>query len=597
MGNRPQRIRELDPYVAQRIAAGEVIDRPQAIIRELLDNSIDAGSTTIDVYLEQGGISSIKVIDDGIGMSQDDISICYKSHTTSKITTIDDLYSIRTLGFRGEALSSIAACSKLRIISTYEKEPTYTVSILDGKAEGPYESGHAKGTTIEINDLFYSIPGRRKFLKSPQAETAACKKMFIEKSLMYPEIQFRFFSNGNLNLFLPKNHQVGRIIDAYPARKFNSVFLHTVGESAGDFSLRLICSDPSIYRNDRTYIQIYVNNRRIDDYSLVQAVQYGYTEYLPGGCFPYCFVSINIDPELVDFNIHPAKREVKLRRGKEIHHQIVETIKHFLYQDHKKVIQDSQAVQKSWNFSDTPVTRDISNNQQSFSTKPTYHPSSRDFSYQRTSIPSPNHNWINEAKEIFTPQDKTQVEIPERSSYDFFYHGQLFGVFLIVEKEESLFLIDQHAAHEKVIYKELSEHVHSQPLLVPIEFDVTEDVGRHISTHLESYQALGIRLEPVSENLRNWELIALPNYARSIEQDIITFIQEEVGSPEEITRSLFATISCRAAIKEGDVIDDQTANELISKVLELELPRCPHGRPVWKEITREELYRAVRRLI
>ncbi len=595
MGNIPQRIKELDPYVAQRIAAGEVIDRPQAIIRELLDNSIDAGSTTIDVYLEQGGISSIKVIDDGMGMSREDISICYRSHTTSKISTIDDLYAIRTLGFRGEALSSIAACSKLKIISSFDEEPTYTVSILDGIAEGPYEAGHAKGTTIEIRDLFYSIPGRKKFLKSPQAEAAACKKMFIEKALMYPEIQFRLFSNGKLSLFLPKSQQVGRIIDAYPARKFDPVFLHTVEESAGDFSLRLICTDPSLYRTDRSYIQIYVNNRRIDDYALVQAVQYGYTDYLPGGCFPYCFVSITIDPELVDFNIHPAKKEVKLRRGKEIHHQLVETIKHYLYQDHRKILQESQAVQKSLSFSDTPTKKEPTTYQHSYAPRPTYQPQSRDFTYQR---PNPSTaDWISEAKEIFSSKKNGEMVLPDAKPYDFLYHGQIFGVFLIVEKDESLYLIDQHAAHEKVIYKELSEQVRSQPLLVPIEFDVEEDVDRHIAAHLDAYERLGIILGAVAGVPRRWELSSLPNYARSIEQDIISFIQEEIGSPEEITRSLFATISCRAAIKEGDVIDEHTAHELIVKVLGLELPRCPHGRPIWKEITREELYRAVKRLI
>ncbi len=590
-------IRELDPYVAQRIAAGEVIDRPQAIIRELLDNSIDAGATKVDIFLEDGGISLIKVIDNGTGMDREDLSICYLSHTTSKISTIDDLYAIRTLGFRGEALASMAACSKLRIVSKSEGNEAYTVSVRDGAAEGPVESGHPNGTTVEIRDLFYSIPGRRKFLKSPQAETAACRKMVVEKALMHPKIQFRFFSQDTLRLFLPENNPVGRIIDAYASQKFDPVFFTRLNEVCGNFTLDLTCSTPSLYRNDRSFIQIFVNNRRIDDFALVQAVQYGYTDYLPGGCFPYCFVSITIDPELVDFNIHPAKREVKLRIGKEIHHQIVETIKQYLYTEQRRSRGETQVSQTTLTFQgeDEPAARKTQEPSPSrwspsasyaASVRPTYQPTVR----------KADEEWVSKAREIFSDEERPSYPVTEAASAsdDFIYHGQVFGVFLVVEKDETLYLIDQHAAHERVIYEELKSQVAPQPLLVPIPFEVTDDVADYIENQLSAFKSQGIILEYSGGS---WQLTALPNYARTLEDEIITFIQQEVGSPEEITRKLFATISCRRAVKEGDVLDDHTARDLIRKILALEVPRCPHGRPVWSEITREELYRAVKRLV
>ena len=585
------RIIQLDPSVAQRIAAGEVIDRPQAVVRELLDNAIDAHATTIDVYIENGGIGSLRIIDNGIGMSKEDLTLCCKSHTTSKISQVSDLYAIHTLGFRGEALASMAVCSKMTIMSSVDSAQTYTLSVTDGIEHGPTPGGYTKGTTIEVKDLFYSIPGRRNFLKSQRAEAAACKRVFIEKALAFPAIQFRFFSNGTMTLFLPKANSVQRIIDAYP-RKFDPVFFEELHEKCGSFSLHLVCSTTALYRNDRSFIKIFINNRFIDDFTLVQAVQYGYNDYLPGGCFPYCFAFITVDPELVDFNIHPAKREVKLRIAKEIHHQLVETIKQHLYQQQQQVITDEENHQSSFTFTDRSYPQPAAQ-----ISKHVHH--SPYTAVQASRNTPPSRDWIKEAHTAFDADTAhTPPRTPESSpTYDFIYLGQIFGVFLLVEREDTLYIIDQHAAHEKIIYQELTSHITQQPLLVPISFAVSDDIHNYISTHLEVYTDAGITLKQQTSDTRTWLLTALPNYARFLEDDIITFIQEHMGNPEEIIRSLFATISCKAAIKEGDVIDKITAIHLIEKAFSLEIPRCPHGRPLWTKISRSELYQAVKRTI
>jgi len=336
-------IQILNNSVAQRIAAGEVIERPESIIRELLDNAIDANSSAIDVYIQNGGIEEIRVIDDGSGMSKSDLKICCSSHATSKISKVGDLYKLSTLGFRGEALYSISACTKLSIISKQNDDTPYTLSIQEGVQEGPEPGGNTKGTTIIAKDIFFSIPGRRKFLKRPQAEGTACRKTFLNKALPFPDITFRFFTNGKLRHNLPESDQLQRILQAYQ-ETIHEKFMGMTAIEAGGFSIKAVCSTPDFYRTDRSYIQIYINKRRIHEFSLLQAVTYGYNDYLPGGSFPYCFLFITINPELVDFNIHPAKREAKIRNISEIHHETVQMLKSWLFKATTKQVPAAKRV-------------------------------------------------------------------------------------------------------------------------------------------------------------------------------------------------------------------------------------------------------------
>ncbi|MGM0432169.1 MAG: DNA mismatch repair endonuclease MutL [Spirochaetota bacterium] len=571
-------IQLLEPLVAQRIAAGEVIDRPQAIVRELLDNAIDAGASHIDVAVEQGGIESIRVVDDGSGMSRDDLALCCQSHATSKVATVEDLTQVTTLGFRGEALASMASCAEVTITAADSQGEAHTVTVSDGKQEGPVPGGHARGTTVIVRQLFRTIPGRKKFLKSPQAEAAACKKVFLEKALAFPEIEFRYYSGGKLSLFLPTTGRIQRILDAYQ-HKFSAVFFQKMEQQGGTFSIEAVASNPSFYRHDRSFIQIFVNNRRIDDYALVQAVTYGYGDYLPGGCFPYCFVFLTVDPELADVNIHPAKREVKLRNEREIHHQLVQLIKQELFEEGRQRQPDVHSHQQPLEFS---------SQKQSGSTG-----EKREF----VSSPKPNPQWVSKAKQLFGSEsaDESRPASYEEKREDFYYHGQLFGLFLLVEQAERFYFIDQHAAHERIIYNQLSKQPAKQELLVPLEFEIPREVDDFLREHRDVYLEAGITIIPSEQAELTWQLTAVPQYARSIEDEIVTFIREHAGADEEIAKELFASIACRAAVKDGDMLDSVTAREIADKALNLPVPRCPHGRPIWKEVTRDELFAAVQR--
>ncbi|NQT60070.1 MAG: DNA mismatch repair endonuclease MutL [Bacteroidetes bacterium] len=584
-------IQVLNNSVAQRIAAGEVIDRPESVIRELLDNAIDAKSSAIDVYIQNGGIEEIRVMDDGSGMNPSDLRICCSSHATSKISKVEDLYKLSTLGFRGEALYSISACTKLTIISKQNDNIPYTLSIQEGVQEGPDPGGSTKGTTIIAKDIFYSIPGRRKFLKRPQAEGTACRKTFLNKALPFPEIAFRFFTNGKLRHNLPVSDQLQRILQAYQ-ETIHENFMGTTEMTAGDFSIKAVCSTPDVFRTDRSYIQIYINKRRIHEFSLLQAVTYGYNDYLPGGSFPYCFLFITINPELVDFNIHPAKREAKIRNITEIHHETVQMIKSWLFKATAKQIHTTKITSNAaptLNFTDfsSPAPRSSHGHgrkkfpQTQKNTKKAY----------EEAVTS----WLQEAAEKKSDLVKNPVKNQADDKLNFIYRGQVFNLFLIAETGNSILLIDQHAAHERIIYEELINNSTSQKLLIPYIFEPEKEIETFLLAHTEIYSSIGIEIKQKSIGL--WELLSLPAVCKTIQNDILDFIMNSAGNSQEIEKKLYAMISCRAAVKDGDVLDPVTASNLIQKALKLKIQRCPHGRPLWKEITRDQLFRDVERIL
>ena len=583
-------IQLLNNSIAQRIAAGEVIDRPESVIRELLDNAIDAKSTAIDVYIEDGGITEIRVLDDGAGMSPADLEICCHSHATSKIENIEDLYALTTLGFRGEALYSISACTKLTVCSKQNDEIPYSLSVKEGIQEGPEPGGNTKGTTVIAKDIFYSIPGRRKFLKRPQFEATACRKTFLNKALPFPDISFRFFTNGKLRHNLPVSDKLQRILHAYPD-KLHEKFMESTEITAGDFSIHAVCSAPDYYRTDRSFIQIYINNRRIHEYSLLQAVTYGYNDFLPGGSFPYCFLFITINPDLVDFNIHPAKREAKIRNISEIHHETVQMLKAWLYKTTtKRTHAQSSSAGTTPKLNNFPDYRS-SKNSETGSPRPQL----KQFAASKQSYSNAVETWLHDAAEKKVHFEGSQQNSKTPDEYNFVYRGQVFNLFLIAETGNSIFLIDQHAAHERIIYEELIDNPTSQKLLIPYEFEPDPGIEKFLLVHTEIYSKIGIEITQKSEG--HWELHSLPAVCKTIKNDILEFIMKSVGNSEEIEKKLYAMISCRSAVKDGDILDPVTASKLIQKALQLKLARCPHGRPLWKEITKDQLYRDVERIL
>jgi len=613
-----RRIHILRDSVAQRIAAGEVIDRPFSVIRELLDNSIDAGADSIDIHIEEGGIKHIRVIDNGRGMDRSDLELCYLPHATSKIHTAEDIYRLQTLGFRGEALSSMAACSKLLITSSTGTDSSHTLEIRNGTPIRLELSGGSRGTAVTVSDLFYSMPGRRRFLKSPGAEGAACFRTFLEKALPFPDIQFRFFNSDTLKLFLPGTDRKHRILQAFPSQ-FTPDFLHQLTDEAGAFRLEAVFTSPSIKKRDRRYIHIYVNGRRIQEYSLVQAVQYAYDEILPGGSFPAAFIFLDVDPELVDFNIHPAKREAKIKNLKEIHHQIVQSLKSYL--NSTFLIPDSGS---TGFFGKTAGIAGEKEGRRKESGGSLFHtgqsvdylslpvPDRQDSAERASSgyghtLPAGKHGgpssfsidigkWKGYAggTESFRPGDKTDTPVQSPAGGSVRYIGQLFNLFLLAERDEQLFLIDQHAAHERILYDAIVDGPrNSQQLLVPHEFDIEPELEVFVEDRLEEYRKIGIHIGKTGEN--RWRITHLPERFSGLEGEIVQGIREQSLPKASFQSKLFADLACKAAVRDGEVLDTYSAEALVEKALSLPIPRCPHGRPIWLKISREELFQAVGR--
>jgi len=596
-------VKLLRDSVARKIAAGEVIDRPNSVVRELLDNSIDAGSTEISLYLENGGISRIRVVDNGCGMSPEDLKLCYLPHATSKIESEEDLLSIKSLGFRGEALSSISTCTRMEVISRQQSSETaFRLIVHGGKEIAVEEWRGSQGTIIDASELFYSIPARKKFLKRSSAETTMCVKTFLEKALPFPGISFRLYTDGKMKLFLPASDRKERILAAWKGL-FNPSLLHMIGGEEEGFKITLVAGRPELNRKDRRYIQIFANNRRIDEYSFIQAVQYGFNDALPGGVFPVCFVFIEVDPHLVDFNIHPAKREARFRNQPAIHHKIVEVIKDFL-------------AEYTFRFRTTPreAVQEIFTDDEMKS--PSRAPLAKKTSWREWGNPSPaaiNRNFdnghgtgykqiqrpersVSEKMNQFTPIVEKEG-ISHREAFDSIrYMGQIMDLFLLAEYDDRLFIVDQHAAHERILFEKFKKTANTvQELLIPIDFETDEAEEKNLIRNREKYKDLGIGLEQKEPGL--WQMTAIPKSAVNMESDIIEFLKNQKGSLGELEKGLYATMSCRGAVKDGEPVDSVSAIELIKGAFQFESARCPHGRPIWFELSKKELFELVGRTI
>lgn len=570
----------LPPEVSRRIAAGEVIERPASVVRELIDNSLDASAGSIDVSWEGGGVELIRVHDDGGGMTAADLELCWHPHATSKIRSIEDLDISRTLGFRGEALASVAAVSDLEI-RTYRAGASSGSSLRVRHAESP-EIGPAPpvpGTTVEVRELFANLPARRRFLSRPQAESQAIRNVVLDKALPFPTVRFSHSAGTGETRVLPVQSLIERVGDVFGS-PVPVESLHHVAGSGDGFSLTVIAAEPAIVRRDRRLIRIFVNNRRVQEYALVQAVEYAYRDVQHGGLFPAAAVLVDIDPALVDFNIHPAKREVRLRTGSEIHHRLVEILRSFL---------------RAWTVRAVTLGDELwpraTAERPSGGDRSAPFPLARDPHSIEGDRPDRSFTGRRETPRTAAHFDHTTRAIPRRD--ELVHRGTLFGTFLIVERGDEAWIIDQHAAHERLLYDRFAAARTSQKLLIPDEFEVSEPQDEMLRAHSHRYREIGIDLERVA--VGRWQLVAMPAEYRQNSEDTIETILQLGGLNEELDRRFVAEMACKAALKAGDYLDGVTVLGLAERTLALEEPRCPHGRPLYIELTRDRLERLIGR--
>ena len=630
-------IKQLSPEVARKIAAGEVIDRPNAVVRELLDNAIDSGASSITLEIAGGGIDKIRITDDGCGMTKEDLIACAKPHATSKISTETDLLSLSTLGFRGEALASIASVSRLEITTRREDNPAWHLEASLTQDNVITQGVLEKGTIVQSQALFENFPARRVFLKRPSSEANLCKQTFIEKSLPNPQINFKFINDRSLKLDLPATESlIQRCIQAMELKVSEKLFFQIEGKDAtnNEWSYKLIIGDSSIYKNDKKNIHIFVNGRKIVEYSLVQAIEYGVEGSFPNGTHPVACLFLNIDSKLVDFNIHPAKREARFKDLSQIHHSISSSVKNIFLQSNKKAMFESTEKQNTFDYQDdeqkstyTKITQEKSNYQSSFLGRNSGTSSGNSNFSKPQSLPSTfaekkenldfafksyqeGKSQIYDEEENISPSKINDISSPffadnfsedkyertEKTFQDFKYLGSAFNVFLFVEKDEKIYVIDQHAAHERILFEQLLKTSgEKQPLLFPFEFEIeTESQNDYLEKIQDEMNKAGFTLSKI-ENSDKWQITSVPIKWQGSKQSIWDSLFEKQYEPKDFMRNFLATCACKSAIKEGTYIDEFTAKDLIKQTFELEDPHCPHGRPIWFILTQEELYQRVKR--
>lgn len=626
-------VRTLNPEVARKIAAGEVIDRPNAIIRELMDNSIDAGASSITVEISGGGIDKIRIIDDGSGMTPEDLQNCARPHATSKIESEIDLMNLSTLGFRGEALASIAAVARLSIQSGgYKMRASITEDhIIEAVAP-------IKGTIVQSEGLFENFPARRQFLKRPATEGIMCRNTFIEKALARPDIAFRFVTDGETKLNLPAGQSIKeRFVMANNYSEGPELFYEFSQSSGGEnpeWSFTVVIGEPAVSRTNKKEIFIYANGRRIQEYSLVQAVEYGGQGFFPNGTYPVAAVFVQVRPDLIDFNIHPAKREARFSDISALHHGLSSSIRTFFHQytysNFKEDKPADEEREQEFNFtpeipntnSESPVTASdpVYEKHISYKTSETKAEALSDFRSKYLGIKSSglSGNGGAAGNRSSTANYSTTRNLAEQAlaaaagsggkeneaasslsseTQKIRYIGPCLGTFLLAEKNNSLYIIDQHAAHERILFDRLMSsqgNAPRQPLLIPYKIK-TESKTQ--DNQLEKLKAelnrIGFETEHSSDGL--WEIKTIPDRWTGTEYDLRTLLFVKQVEPKEIIRSIAAMTACKAAVKDGYVLDDITATRLVEQAFTLEDPHCPHGRPIYTVISRDKLFELVKR--
>lgn len=614
------RIHVLKPSVARLIAAGEVIDRPQAVLRELLDNALDSGARNIEAEIEGGGIERIRVVDDGCGMSEEDLGLAILPHATSKIDSAEDLLRARSLGFRGEALASIVACSRLSLTSRERGAGGGARVVAEPGSAPRLEAVAAKeGSQVEVRGLFDNYPARKQFLKRPQAEAALCKQTFLDKAAAHPEVAFRFSSEGRLALALRPASLEERVAELYAEAPRG--LLYRVRFSGSGFEGNLVIASPSFSRPDRRLMQVFVNRRRIQEPGLLQALDYAFSGFLPGGLHPLAFLFVEIDPALADFNIHPAKREVRFKDVESLRRAFVAAVQAFLLdlgrREPEKLSPSGEALlglgevgsrgAGSWGQGWAPATS--AGGWANFE------------ELRERALPLPREALDGAESRGPAGSEPDGAEgaggLPGGAEPRFI--GTALGLFLVAEAGGAVYLIDQHAAHERLLFDELSRKAPAvQELLVPLVFEPeSEAEAERVASILGELKASGFGIEAEGSSFL---ISALPaslkedpvGALREILRDLPERAQGGAGAEGEVDhgdrareggmrggvlRAIRATAACRAAVKDGDLLDREAARELALRALALPEPRCPHGRPVWVRLTREELYRLVRRIV
>lgn len=665
-------IQLLDQATINQIAAGEVIDRPSSVVKELLENAIDAKATAITVEIKDGGISFIRITDNGCGIEKDQVRKAFLRHATSKLHTIDDLLDIGSLGFRGEALSSIAAIAQVELIS---KPPEAMLGISyqieDGEEKSLTQIGAPDGTTILVRNLFYHVPARKKFLKTAATEGNYINQLMENMAMLRPDISMRFINGGQNKLYTSGNGRLKDLIYTIYGREISSNVLE-INYECPLFAVTGYIGKPIISRGNRTFENYYINGRFVKSRLIAAAIEQAYKPFMMQHRYPFTVLHIKIKPELIDVNVHPAKMEVRFQQENEIYELLAGAIENTLRGKEfipdvsddgkaKKNVQEKQKLPEPFEqrrlqamkeiIPPPPAEHKTQNEQKPSAEHKTQSEQKLPRNEEQPKVPSKlsepvceykaekkqtikdsDSKWesasgihkrigqdVSQTVNQMPTQPEQKLEKPEQqtlftepllSEKARIHHrliGQLFDTYWLIQYGNQLYIMDQHAAHEKVNYERLMEAYRKKERITqfvspPMVISLTRAEEAILEEFKSEFERIGFTIEPYGG--REYAISEIPANLYGINEKEL-FLEmlsdlEDRGSmqPSELIASKLASMSCKAAIKGGQKISFQEADALVSQLLTLENPyACPHGRPTIITMTKYELEKKFKRIV
>lgn len=640
-----KRINILDTETSNKIAAGEVVERPSSVVKELIENSIDSGAKNITVEIEDGGQKSIKVLDDGHGIHPEDIEKAFMPHATSKINSIDDIYSINTMGFRGEALASISAVSNT-ILKSRTEESGYgkEISIKGGILDYIKDAGCNVGTTIEVKDLFFNVPARKKFLKSSSRESAYISDILNRLALANPDISFKLFSNGKKVL---NTYGTGKLIDAIRSVYGKSICdnIISVEKHSDVSSIYGFIGNSEISRGSRNNQSIFVNKRYIKSKLITAAVENAFKSFLTVNKYPFFVVFLDIFPEFIDVNVHPTKSEIKFRDDREIFKLTFDAVHEALRNslrssfeipvDEEAKPKDEQLnyIKEENNRVQLPIDL-ISFNENNYKIEDcgnnrSYEQDLKKYSFNdlKKYPKEINYNTDDIIKEDKVLNQDTSIDVnksevlheenKERESIQIREEkiakfpsltiiGQFRSTYILAEAADNLYLIDQHAAHEKILFEKYKRSIQenkvmSQVLITPVVMELVSEDYDYYLENSDVFEKSGFNIEPFGENtisIRGVPLILGKPDIKNLFMDILDNLKN-MGSGQtwEVKYNSIAKLACKSAVKANDILSNIEMKTLVEDLRFIEDPfTCPHGRPTIMKFTLNELEKRFKRI-
>ncbi|MGW7933436.1 DNA mismatch repair endonuclease MutL [Staphylococcus xylosus] len=662
------KIKELQTSLANKIAAGEVVERPGSVVKELLENAIDAQATEINIEVVQSGVESIRVVDNGTGIAIDDLGLVFHRHATSKLDQDDDLFHIRTLGFRGEALASISSVSKVTLKTCTDSEEGQEIYVENGEILNQKPAKAKRGTDILVESLFYNTPARLKYIKSLYTELGKITDIVNRMAMSHPDIRISLISDGKTIIKTNGSGRTNEVMAEIYGMKVAKDLVHITGDTS-DYHLEGYVAKPEHSRSNKHYISIFINGRYIKNFLLDKAIQEGYHTLLMIGRFPICYINIEMDPILVDVNVHPTKLEVRLSKEDQLFELIVEKIREAFQDrilipqnDMDKITKKNKVLDK---FEQQKMDFEKRKQQQNDFQQQSFHDEVQNHEYRESHEPKSqaqlqyntenmqdddiqstiretnvnNDDYAQTQRALLDEMDNHEQEsiLHQNNQHETFNQdnkaqdianqdikgsvskdasrrvpymevvGQVHGTYIIAQNEQGMYMIDQHAAQERIKYEYFREKIGEvsneiQNLLIPLTFHFSTDELMIINQHKEELDKVGVHLEPFGGNdyiVDSYPVWFPASEAEEIIKDMIEYVLEHKKvNVKKIREDAAIMMSCKQSIKANHYLKNNEMADLVNQLRETEDPfTCPHGRPIIINFSNYELERLFKRII